>query len=285
MAEPSGVVYLVGAGPGDPGLLTRRGEALLRSAETVVYDRLVDPSLLELCPATTDRLYVGKAAGRHALSQQQINAVLVRLGRAGRRVVRLKGGDPFVFGRGGEEALALREAGIRFEIVPGVTSAVAGPACAGIPVTHRGLATSVTIVTGHEDPTTPTQTDWSRLASAGGTLVILMGVERLDDIVSRLIGAGRPPDQPAALIHRATLPEQQTVRATLDTIVAEARAHRLEPPAVLVVGAVVGLAEHLSWLEWRPATEPDRITAPPRSVETPHIDSRLPAQETPEVWL
>lgn len=247
------IVYLVGAGPGDPGLLTRRGEALLRRAEVVIYDRLVAPELIELCPSSCERIFVGKEGGRHPVSQEKINRLLIDRGRSGRRVVRLKGGDPFVFGRGGEEALALREAGVPFELVPGVSSAIAAPAYAGIPVTHRGLASSVAIVTGHEDPTKDeTSIAWPELARGVDTLVFLMAVEQLPSIVERLLAAGRSADEPVALIRWGTTPEQQTLSGRLATIVDHSRERGLKPPAVLVVGAVAELAGRLAWFEERP---------------------------------
>ena len=240
-------VYLVGAGPGDPGLLTRRGAELLARAEVVVYDRLAHPSLLDLAPASATRIDVGKAPGRVAMDQDGINATLVEHGAAGRVVVRLKGGDPFVFGRGGEEAEVLMSAGIRFEVVPGITSAIAAPAYAGIPVTHRGLSTHFTVVTGHEDPAKgTTDTDWAALARAGGTLVILMGAGRLDAIVDLLIEHGRSPDTPVAAVRWGTRAEQATTRATLSTITALGVAS----PSAIVVGAVAGL--DLAWFESRP---------------------------------
>ncbi len=240
-------VYLVGAGPGDPGLLTRRGEELLRRAEVVVYDRLASAALLELARPAAELIDVGKTPGRPAISQDEINALLVEHGRAGREVVRLKGGDPFVFGRGGEEAESCRGAGVAFEVVPGVTSAIAAPAYAGIPVTHRGMSTSVTIVTGHEDPAKPgSDTDWAALARAGGTLVVLMGAGRLGEIVTALIDGGRDPNTPVAAVRWGTRPEQRTVRATLATI----GELSVEPPSAIVVGAVAGL--DLGWFEQRP---------------------------------
>ena len=240
-------VYLVGAGPGDPGLLTRRGAELLERAEVVVYDRLASPSLLELAPAAAERIDVGKAPGRAAMTQDEINVVLVEHGAEGRAVVRLKGGDPFVFGRGGEEAEALIAAGVPFEVVPGVTSAIAAPAYAGIPVTHRGLSTHVTIVTGHEDPAKgSTDTDWAALARAGGTLVVLMGAGQLGEIVGRLIEGGRSPDTPVAAVRWGTRPEQRTIRGTLGTIAGLG----VESPSAIVVGAVAGL--DLGWFERRP---------------------------------
>jgi uroporphyrinogen III methyltransferase/synthase len=240
-------VYLVGAGPGDPGLLTRRGEELLRRAEVVVYDRLASPALLGLVPVTAELVDVGKAPGRVAMAQEQINELLVARGAAGLEVVRLKGGDPFVFGRGGEEAEACRDAGVPFEVVPGVTSAIAAPAYAGIPVTHRGLSTSVTIVTGHEDPTKPgTDTDWAALARGGGTLVVLMGAGHLADITAALLAGGRAPSTPVAAVRWGTRPEQRTIRGTLATIAQLG----VESPSAIVIGEVAAL--DLGWFEQRP---------------------------------
>ncbi len=240
-------VHLVGAGPGDPGLLTVRGRELLERAEVVVYDRLAPQSLLDLVPETAERVDVGKAPGRAKLGQDEINDLLVERGRTGRAVVRLKGGDPFVFGRGGEEVEALIAAGVEFEVVPGITSAIAAPAYAGVPVTHRGLSTHVTVVTGHEDPEKgSSDVDWERLAGAGGTLVILMGVGNLGEITRRLVAGGRDADTPAAAVRWGTRPEQRTVRATLGTI-ADAD---VEAPSAIVVGEVAGL--DLGWFERRP---------------------------------
>jgi uroporphyrinogen III methyltransferase/synthase len=243
-----GRVYLVGAGPGDPGLLTVRGLELLRMAEVVVHDRLVNPVLLDEAPAGALRIFAGKLAGAHCLPQEQINALLVGHARRGRRVVRLKGGDPFVFGRGGEEALALAEAGIPFEVVPGVTSAVAVPAYAGIPVTHRELSSSFAVVTGHEDPAKGEPTvDWKRLATAVDTLVILMAGRTLPRIVEDLLAHGRSPDTPAALIRWGTTEAQETIVGTLGDIAGRARAARLEPPVVAVIGEVAALSRRLNW--------------------------------------
>jgi uroporphyrinogen III methyltransferase/synthase len=240
-------VYLVGAGPGDPGLITRRGAELLGRADVVVYDRLADPSLLGLAPAAAERVNVGKAPGNVEMDQDGINAVLVDRGGAEKLVVRLKGGDPFVFGRGGEEAEALAAAGVPFEVVPGITSAIAAPAYAGIPVTHRGLSTHVTVVTGHEDPAKgTTDTDWDALARAGGTLVILMGAGRIGDLAERLVAGGRSPETPVAAVRWGTRPEQRTIRATLATI-GDAG---VRPPSAIVVGPVAGL--DLTWFESRP---------------------------------
>ena len=252
-AEPVNVA-LVGAGPGDPGLMTVRGLALLRRADVIVYDRLVDPRLLDEARPDAVRVFVGKASGRHALEQSQINALLVRHATRGRRVVRLKGGDPFVFGRGGEEAEALAAAGILFEVVPGVSSAVAVPAYAGIPVTHRGVASSFAVVTGHEDETKDeTMVDWARLAGAVDTLVILMGARSLPRIAAALLTAGRSPDTPAALVRWGTTEAQETVVARLDTIATLADAVRLAPPVVIVIGDVVSLRERLDWFGRRSA--------------------------------
>ena len=241
-------VALVGAGPGDPGLMTVRGLALLRRADVVVYDRLVDPRLLDEARPDAHRVFVGKASGAHTLPQPDINALLVRHAAQGRRVVRLKGGDPFVFGRGGEEAEALAAAGIPFEVVPGVSSAVAVPAYAGIPVTHRAVASSFAVVTGHEDEgKDEAAVDWSRLATAVDTLVILMGVRSLPRIAAALLEAGRAPATPVALVRWGTTDAQETVVGRLDQIATLAAAVRLAPPVVIVVGDVVNLRERLAW--------------------------------------
>jgi uroporphyrinogen III methyltransferase/synthase len=248
-----GIVSLIGAGPGDPSLLTLRGAAALAAADLVVYDYLANPALLAHARPQAERIYVGKKAGSHTLSQDEINALLVERGLAGQRVARLKGGDPFVFGRGGEEALALVEAGLPFEVVPGVTSAVAAPAYAGIPVTHRGLATSFAVITGHEDPTKEESTlDWSHLATGVDTLVFLMGVGNLSQIVEQLVIHGRPASTPVALVRWGTMPDQQTVSGTLTNIAGRVKAAGLRPPAVTVVGPVAGLRQHLRWFEDRP---------------------------------
>lgn len=244
---------MVGAGPGDPGLITTKGLKLLRQADVIVYDQLASPDLLKEARPEAQLIYVGKKAGEHALPQEEINRLLADEAGAGRTVVRLKGGDPFVFGRGGEEAEALAAAGIPFEVVPGVTSAVAVPAYAGIPVTHRGLASLVTFITGHEDPTkAESDIPWDILAKTGGTLVFLMGVKYLAENCRRLISGGRPPDTPAAMIESGTLPTQRTVTGTLADIAAKAREADIRPPAILVVGEVVRLRERLAWWETRP---------------------------------
>ncbi|MGD9892551.1 MAG: uroporphyrinogen-III C-methyltransferase [Dehalococcoidia bacterium] len=249
----AGTVWLVGAGPGDPDLITVAGLKALRDADVVVYDRLAAPALLREARADTLLIDAGKAPGAHTLGQAGINAVLAEHALAGRMVVRLKGGDPFMFGRGGEEALHLVERGIPFRVVPGVTSAVAAPGFAGIPVTHRGVAGSLLIATGHESADSASESmNWPALAGAADTLVFLMGVERLEGITSRLIEAGRPAAQPAALVRWGSTPEQQVVSATLGTIVDTARASGIRPPAALVVGEVVRLREHLAWFESLP---------------------------------
>lgn len=244
-AAPTGFVSLVGAGPGDPELLTLRGLRLLQHADAVVHDRLIPPALLDYCRAEAIRYDVGKSPGRHPCRQEEINDLLIRLAQEGKRVVRLKGGDPFVFGRGGEEALALARAGVPFEIVPGVSSALAAPAAAGIPVTHRGLAASVTIATGHpRSESTPGEDhDWAALAATRGTLVFLMAVENLDHIVAQLVANGRSPNEPAAMVQSGTTPEQRVVRASLGEIDAKTREAEIRSPAVLVVGPTAALAE------------------------------------------
>jgi uroporphyrinogen III methyltransferase/synthase len=240
-------VYLVGAGPGDPGLLTVRGAELLRRADVIVYDRLAPPALLELAPPGAELIAAGKSPGAVGLTQEQINQLLVEAGRTAACVVRLKGGDPFVFGRGGEEAEALAAAGIPFEIVPGITSAIGAAAYAGIPVTHRGVSTHFTVVTGHEDPAKDhTDVDWQALARAGGTLVILMGAGRIGEIALRLIEGGRAPDTPVTAVRNGTRNDQTTVRATLATV-GDAG---VQAPSAILVGEVAAL--DLAWFETRP---------------------------------
>jgi len=246
-----GSVALVGAGPGDPGLMTVRGLALLRRAEVVVYDRLVDRRLVREAPRAR-RIFAGKASGDHALPQDEINALLIRHARRGRRVVRLKGGDPFVFGRGGEEAEALAAAGVPFEVVPGVSSAVAAPAYAGIPLTHRGVASSFAVVTGHECAKGRDRVDWARIATAVDTLVVLMGVAALPRIARELIAHGRSRETPVALVRWGTTERQIVLTGRLDDIAARARDVRLESPVVIVIGDVVTLAARLAW--FTPAT-------------------------------
>ena len=240
-----GTVYLVGAGPGDPGLLTRRAAEVLAGADVVVHDRLAEPSLLELAPPASERIDVGKRPGG-PVDQDGINRLLIDHARRGRSVVRLKGGDPFVFGRGGEEALALAEAGVRFEVVPGIPSATAVPAYAGVPVTHRGLATSFTVVTGHSRHAVDVETDWEALAGAGGTIVVLMGVAHRAEIARRLMAGGLGPETPVVAVRWGTRPDQVTARTTL----AGLGATPLEPPVTIVIGKVAGL--DLTWFESRP---------------------------------
>lgn len=242
----SGCVFLVGAGPGDPDLITVRGADVLAHADVVVYDRLAPPELLNRAPEGAERIYVGKEPGRGALAQEAIERLLVERARQGHRVVRLKGGDPFVFGRGGEEALACVRAGVSFEVVPGVTAAVAAPAYAGIPVTHRGSAQSFAVITGstaHGDGV-----DLERVATATDTLVILMAAGHLAETCRDLIAFGRPADEPAAIVHWAATAEQRTVVATLADLPAAAQDARIGPPATLVVGPVAGLATELAWV-------------------------------------
>ncbi|HEY8059726.1 MAG TPA: uroporphyrinogen-III C-methyltransferase, partial [Acidimicrobiales bacterium] len=241
-------VYLVGAGPGDPGLLTVRGAEVLARADVVVYDRLSVAALLDQAPAEAERISVAKQPGGVSTPQDEINQLLVEHGRAGRTVVRLKGGDPFVFARGGEEAQALLAAGVPFEVVPGITSAIAAPAYAGIPVTLRHSSTSFTVVTGHEDPTSGAEgtVNWEAVAQVGGTIIILMGVARMGLIAERLMAGGRSPDTPAAAVQWGTRPEQRTIRATLATLADQ----DLAAPSTIVVGEVA--AEDLAWFAARP---------------------------------
>jgi uroporphyrinogen III methyltransferase/synthase len=248
------VIYLVGSGPGDPGLFTLKGTRCMQEADAVVYDRLAPEALLGYARPEAERIYVGKKPGNPTMSQEEINDLLVELGRAGKTVVRLKGGDPYIFGRGGEEALALIEARLPFEVVPGVTSGVAAPAYAGIPVTHRQVSTSVAFVTGHEDPTKGrTDVDWTKLANGADTLVLYMGVGRLAEISAGLISAGRAPNTPVACVRWGTVPEQRTVTGTLEDIADRVAEAGLKPPAIIVVGEVVALREAgLDWYERRP---------------------------------
>ena len=252
-ATNHGKVYLAGAGPGDVGLITLAAVEALAQADVVVYDRLVNPRLLDLAPENAECIFAGKGPQQHTMRQEEINELLVARAREGKTVVRLKGGDPFVFGRGGEEAQALAAAGIPFEVVPGVTSAVAAPAYAGIPVTHRGVAASVAFVTGHEDPEKPEQdVDWEKLANAVDTLVLMMGVGQLAQIIERLVAAGRAPGTPAAVIEWGTLPRQRTVTGTLADIVAKVEEAGIGPPAVTVIGEAVRLRDTLRWFDTRP---------------------------------
>jgi uroporphyrinogen III methyltransferase/synthase len=253
LAAKSGTVYLVGAGPGDPTLLTLRGTECLRIAEVVVYDSLINPKLLSLAPVGAECVCVGKRHGERSMQQAEINELMIRHARAGRSVARLKGGDPCVFGRTGEEMVALRAANVPFEIVPGVTAGVAAPAYAGIPVTHRDHASAVAFVTGHEDPSKASnQLDWPALASFPGTLVFYMGVRRLPQLADSLMRHGRPADTPAAVIERGTTPNQRTVVGTLSDIARKMHDASMCPPAVIVVGGVAEFATSLRWFEERP---------------------------------
>ena len=262
MNSSTGKVYLIGAGPGDPGLLTVKGREALERADVVVYDRLAHPSLLDHAPPSAERVFAGKARGQQELTQDGINALLVERARAGLLVVRLKGGDPFVFGRGGEEALALSRCGIPFEVVPGVSSAIAAPAYAGIPVTHRGIATGFTVVSGSEAPDSREDGNdagrvrWEELARSlaahGGTLLTLMGWASIERILDALQRAGLSADTPVALVQWGTWSNQRTVTGTLATAAAEGRAAGLAAPVVAVIGEVVRLREELAWFDRRP---------------------------------
>jgi uroporphyrin-III C-methyltransferase len=261
-----GRVSIVGAGPGDPELITVRALARIRTAEVLVYDRLVDPALVGEAPPAAERVFAGKARGFAALEQHEIEALLIARALAGKHVVRLKGGDPYVFGRGGEEVASLVAGGISVEVVPGVSSALAAPASAGIPVTHREVASSLTIVTGHEDPTKPeSAVDWDWLAASNGTLVILMGLSQLPGIRDRLIAGGRSPETPAAAIASGTCPEQRVVSATLADLPEMVAAAQLVAPALVVVGDVVRYRELLA---------PSALNGVP-VMATPGQDSRV----------
>ena len=252
-AARRGIVYLVGAGPGDYKLITVRGLECVKLAETIVYDRLADDRLLEYARPDVELIYVGKASNKHTMKQEEINQVLIDQAKAGKVVVRLKGGDPFVFGRGGEEALALMENGLPFEVIPGVTSAIAAPAYAGIPVTHRGLATSFAVITGHEDPTKgDSSIHWDKLAGGPDTLIFLMGVENLPHICSKLVEHGRKASTPAAIVRWGTKLEQQVWLTTLGRAAEEAAAQQIKPPAIFLVGEVAKLREKLAWFDNRP---------------------------------
>lgn len=254
MQKKTGTVYLVGAGPGDPKLLTLRGKELLERADTIIYDYLANPKLLEFAQGGAETFYVGKKGGsRSELHQEQINHLMIEKARGGNHVVRLKGGDPFIFGRGGEEAEALVAAGIPFEVVPGVTAAIAVPAYAGIPLTHREMASTVAFATGHEDPTKEgSLINWLKLAGGPDTLVFLMGMGNLAGIVEQLVRHGKSPETPIALIRWGTRLFQKTLIGRLDNIVAKAASEKIKPPVVMVVGEVVSLRERLNWFESRP---------------------------------
>jgi len=246
-----GKVYLVGAGPGDPGLLTVRGAEVLSLCDVVVYDALVNTAVLNYAPAEAERIFVGEARAAHRLTHEEILRLLIDRARRGFRVVRLKGGDPFIFGRGGEEAVALRAAGIPFEVVPGVSAGHAAAAYAGIPLTHRGLASSVAFVTGHECAESPRPVQWEAVARAVDTLVVFMGASRLPQIVERLLRAGLAPETPIAIIERGTYSDQRVRVAALGTILAHVAEEPVRSPALIVVGDVVALREPLAWFEER----------------------------------
>jgi len=251
--QPSGKVYLVGAGPGDPGLITVKGKECIARADVIVYDYLANAAMLDWAHEGAELIYAGKQGGTHTMVQADINALIASKAREGKIVVRLKGGDPFIFGRGGEEAEVLAAKGVVFEVVPGITSAIAVPAYAGIPLTHRDYTSTVAFVTGHEDPgKSRSSIDWDKLATGVGTLVFLMGVGNLDKISSRLTACGRPPETPAAVIRQGTTSRQRTIVGTLGNISKLAEEQRMSPPAVIIVGDVVGLRDKLDWFEKRP---------------------------------
>ena len=248
-----GYVYLVGAGPGDIGLITVKGLECIQRADVIVYDRLANPRLLSYARTDAKYIYVGKTPDHHTLKQEEINEVLVEEALKGQVVTRLKGGDPYVFGRGGEEGERLREAGVPFEVVPGITSAIAVPSYAGIPVTHRHLTSTFTVITGHEDPLkASSQINWQRLAEDPGTLIFLMGVGHLTQIVQQLVANGKSDTTPIALIRWGTRPEQQVVVGTLATIVEDVARAGLTSPAIIIVGDVVNMRDTLSWFEQKP---------------------------------
>ncbi len=249
----SGTVYIVGAGPGDPGLLTLKGLRYLQEANVVLYDDLLDPRLLDMVPETCEQIDVGKRGGRKSATQDEIHALLTDRAQKGQIVVRLKGGDPFIFGRGGEEALHLREANIPFEIVSGVSAAAGVSAYAGIPLTHRGIASATMLVTGNEDPNKPETTiNWPQLAAFDGTLVIFMAARKLKDICQALIEQGRASSTPAAIIEWGTWPDQRTVATDLEQLPAAAAEKGIRSPALIVIGKVVSLRQALNWYESKP---------------------------------
>ena len=262
-------VYLTGAGPGDPGLITLKAIECLKKAKVVIYDRLVNPELLKYAPKDAEILYAGKASKKHSLNQDEINRLIVKKAKEGKTVVRLKGGDPFLFGRGAEEALELAKKKIPFEVIPGVSSAIAVPAYAGIPLTHREFTSSVGIFTGHEDPAKEnSRIDWEKISTGLGTLVFLMGVENLSFIVKNLLAGGRETSSPCCLIQEGTTPRQKTITADLETIVVKARQAKIRPPALLVVGGVVSLRKQLNWLENKPLFGKKILITRPKGEDT-----------------
>ncbi len=253
MADKTGKVYLIGAGPGDPGLLTIKAKECIENADLVVYDYLASPFLLDYAKKDAQIIYVGKKGGDHTLSQDGINQLLVDKAKLGLNIARLKGGDPFVFGRGGEEAQMLLSYGVSYEIIPGVTSAIAAPAYAGIPVTHRDHTSFVSFITGHENPDKKeTSMQWDVYAKSNATLVFLMGVKNLENITKQLILHGKPADTPIALVRWGTTAKQQTVTGTLETIVEQVKKAKLKSPAIIIIGHVVSLRDELAWFDKRP---------------------------------
>lgn len=253
IGEKKGTVYLIGAGPGDPGLLTLKAKACIENADVVVYDYLANRVFLEYAAERADLIYVGKKGGSHTMSQNDINKLIVNKAKEGLNVARLKGGDPFIFGRGGEEAQELVKAGVSFEVIPGITSAIAVPAYAGIPLTHRDYTSTVAFITGHEDPSKEkSDIAWDKLATGVGTLVFLMGVGNLPKIAKRLMEYGRPPETPIAIIHRGTMSAQKTLIGCLGDIVQRIEKEPIKAPSIIVVGEVVNLREDLNWFEKRP---------------------------------
>jgi uroporphyrin-III C-methyltransferase len=244
-----GKVFLVGAGPGDPKLLTLKAFELLKEAEVLVYDRLVNELILKLAPASAEKIYVGKSSQKHELTQDKITELLIKKALEGKKVVRLKGGDPFLFGRGGEEAEALAEHSIDFEVVPGVTSAIAAAAYAGIPLTHRDYASSIAIVTGHKAEHTERSVKWAEIASSVDTIVVLMGVGELKSITDSLVEGGLDPNTPVALIEWGTLEKQRSITGKLSTIAEEAEKWNVKSPSVIIIGEVVTLGRKLAWFK------------------------------------
>src|SRR5439155_19376706 len=251
--KQTGVVYLIGAGPGDAGLLTLRGAELLARADVVVYDALVNPELLRLAPKSAEIIYGGKRGKEHAIPQPELNQLLITKARAGKTVVRLKGGDPYLFGRGGEEAEQLADASVEFEVVPGVSSFVAVPNYAGVPLTHRDFCSKLTLITGHEDPAKEASTiDWVQVARTPGTKVIMMGTDRIGQIAQTLVAHGTPAQTPVAMVRWGTTGHQQSIEGTLATIAEVAAREKIGPPTVAVIGEVVKLRNKLNWFERRP---------------------------------
>jgi uroporphyrin-III C-methyltransferase len=244
-----GKIFLVGAGPGDPALLTIKAADLLKNAKNVVYDRLVSEEILALIPQSAEKIYVGKESGRHIVPQDKITELLVKMALEGKDVVRLKGGDPFIFGRGGEEAEALAENGIEFEIIPGVSSSVVAPMYAGIPLTHRDYASSVAIVTGHQAGDGERTIEWTKIANAVDTIVILMGIESLEAIIEKLLKGGIKPTTPVAIIEKGTSKQQRSITGTIETIIKDSKEATIKPPAVIVIGGVVNLGRKLAWFK------------------------------------